>query len=212
MSEKKSVLRDAKRRAVQDEVAAIAIRLFAEQGYDTTTVDQITQAAGLSQRSFFRYFAGKDDVMGHAFAATGADIAAALADRPARERPWLALRRAFDKLINQLSGDDRGLEVMRMIYETPSLHAAQLRKEALWRVGIAESVAPRLPSGLTADERRVQAGALAAAAVASFEWARGEWVACDGTTPLDQLVDSAMDVVSRLDPRPESASASNGRG
>lgn len=48
------------------EIAAVAVRLFQEQGFEKTTVDQIAAEAGLSRTSFFRYFATKEDVvLGH---------------------------------------------------------------------------------------------------------------------------------------------------
>ncbi|MEV5644140.1 helix-turn-helix domain-containing protein [Streptomyces flaveolus] len=53
-------LRDCKRQAVQQEVMAVAVDLFIANGYEATTVGRIATAAGLSPRSFFRYFANKE--------------------------------------------------------------------------------------------------------------------------------------------------------
>ncbi|WP_375385406.1 TetR family transcriptional regulator [uncultured Microbacterium sp.] len=53
----------AARTAVATTVAAAAIDLFAEQGFDQTSVEQIAQAAGVSRSTFFRQFGGKDDVV-----------------------------------------------------------------------------------------------------------------------------------------------------
>ena len=63
------------RRVVQAELLAEALDLFLSQGFEATTVDQTARAAGMSRRSFFRYFASKGDVLALALAATGADVA-----------------------------------------------------------------------------------------------------------------------------------------
>ena len=58
-----SSLRLKKQQFVRSEIWNAAVDLFAEHGYDRTTVDDIANAAGVSRRTFFRYFASKDDVM-----------------------------------------------------------------------------------------------------------------------------------------------------
>ncbi|WP_067848669.1 mycofactocin system transcriptional regulator [Nocardia lijiangensis] len=68
------------------ELEVIALRLFAEQGFDDTTVDQIAAAAGISGRTFFRYFPTKAEVLWHQFddevAALRADFATVPDDVP----------------------------------------------------------------------------------------------------------------------------------
>ncbi|MFJ9565167.1 TetR/AcrR family transcriptional regulator [Streptomyces fuscichromogenes] len=198
MDQRQGTLRDRKRRAVQDEVAGIAVDLFVANGYEAMTVDQIASAAGLSSRSFFRYFASKEAVVTHLFDTTGADIADALAARPADEGPWVALRRAFDGLIEQLTENPQSLALIRMIHETPVLYASHLHKQTRWNEVVAATIAPRLPESLRPDERRLQAGALASAGVACLEYARQEWVARDGEHPMADLVDVAMRAVAPL--------------
>ncbi|MFX6226362.1 helix-turn-helix domain-containing protein, partial [Acinetobacter baumannii] len=51
------------RRAAYAEISGIAMRLFLDQGFEQTTIDQIAAAAGISRRSFFRYFGTKEDVL-----------------------------------------------------------------------------------------------------------------------------------------------------
>jgi AcrR family transcriptional regulator len=52
-----------KQQMVRGAIYDAAIKLFAEKGFDETTVEEVAQAAGVSRRSFFRYFASKDDLL-----------------------------------------------------------------------------------------------------------------------------------------------------
>src|SRR6476619_5394403 len=88
-------LRDHARGAVRDEVMKQAWLLFADHGFEATTVDQVAAAAGMSRRTFFRYFAGKDELVLDRLLESGEGIATALAERPAAEDAWTALRAAF---------------------------------------------------------------------------------------------------------------------
>jgi len=56
-------LQSRKRQLVQDAIYDAAIDLFAEKGFDETTVEEVAEAAGISRRSFFRYFESKDDLL-----------------------------------------------------------------------------------------------------------------------------------------------------
>ncbi len=83
-------LRERTRRAMRDEVASIATRLFAEQGCSNTTVDQIAAEAGLSRTTFFRYFGTKEDVVLTWIDELGPRLLQAFF-RPARRRAPVAL-------------------------------------------------------------------------------------------------------------------------
>lgn len=56
-------LRERKRQETFERIAQASLRLFVEQGYEHTTLEQIAEAAGISRRTFFYYFKGKDDVL-----------------------------------------------------------------------------------------------------------------------------------------------------
>jgi DNA-binding transcriptional regulator YbjK len=56
-------LQSRKRQLVRDAIYDAAIDLFAKKGFDETTVEEVAEAAGISRRSFFRYFETKDDLL-----------------------------------------------------------------------------------------------------------------------------------------------------
>lgn len=191
-------LRDRKRLAVQRDITDVAVDLFLANGYEATTVGQIAEAAGLSPRSFFRYFDTKEAVITHMLDAAGVGIADHLSTRPSEERAWHALRRSFDHLVEMMDSGYRALQWMRLIYETPSLYADYLLKQAQWNQLIADALALRLTAVPPGEERRLSAGALAAVAVSCFEIARVEWVGYDGRRTLADLLDVTMNSVSEL--------------
>lgn len=197
MEEPKVGLRERTRNMVRAELAQAALKLFVEQGFEATTVEQIAAATGLSRRSFHRYFASKEDVFGQWFAETGQQLAAALAARPAGERPWFALRRSFDDLIQGLSARPEALEITRMILNTPALHATHLHKHALWRDALADTL-QRRPAEDGREPGRIAAVALVGAALAALDSAQSEWVAEDNERPLDLLFDEAMNAIAPL--------------
>jgi AcrR family transcriptional regulator len=187
-------LRERTRRAVQGELMTAAMDLFLDQGFDATTVEQITSRTGLSRRSFFRYFDSKDDVLAQALAATGGMIAEALRARPDGEAPWTALRRAFDRLIAGMKTEPRTLQMTRMMLESPVLHSSHDPKPSSWNLALSEALLPRL--GPDSPETRLRATSLSGAALACLTSAQSAWVAEGGRTSLAELLDVAMGAVA----------------
>lgn len=190
-------LRERTRNMVREELAQAALQLFVEQGFEATTVEQIAAATGLSRRSFHRYFSSKEDVFGQWFAETGRQLAAALASRPDEERPWFALRRSFDDLVQGMSERPQSLLITRMILHTPALHATHLQKHALWRDALADALQHR-PSEDGRELGRFAAAALVGAALAALDSAQTQWVSEDNEEPLGDLLDQAMSAIAPL--------------
>src|SRR4051794_1237115 len=92
-------LRDHAREAVRSEVQRQAWLLFSEHGFEATTVDRIAAASGMSRRTFFRYFASKDDLVLARMVESGAELVRVLEERPAEEEPWTALRASFQLIV-----------------------------------------------------------------------------------------------------------------
>jgi len=85
---------DRKRQLVRDELSAAALKLLAYQGFEDTTIDQIVAAAGVSRRTFFRYFKSKEDVIIEFLGDLGSWLRQELAARPPDEPAPVALRNA----------------------------------------------------------------------------------------------------------------------
>ncbi|WP_392838870.1 TetR family transcriptional regulator [Streptomyces sp. LN500] len=191
-------LRERTRAAMRAEVSEVAFRLFAEQGFDETTVEQIAAEAGLSRTTFFRYFGTKEEVVLGKFGEFGHEIAAALATRPADERPWDALRRAFDVVTHTDPAEpEQSLSLMRLLSDACALTTRQWEKTQGWQSMLVPEISRRLgDSGEPADALRARA--LVASAIACLDAATDAWTAGDGTTPLSVLLDRAMGTVSEL--------------
>jgi AcrR family transcriptional regulator len=182
-------------RAVRAEVAAVAMELFLEQGFDKTTVEQIAARAGLSRTSFFRYFATKEDVVLGTLEELGHQVLEALVARPLDEPPWRALREALDLILEQGSGrPDQGLSEARMLSETPSLKARHLGRQLIWLDLLVPEIARRLDVDDPARDPRPRA--LVAAALACLNAAFDVWVLSNGSSDLPTLFDQAMSALT----------------
>lgn len=80
-------------------VESAALLLFEDRGFDLVTVDDIAAAAGISARTFFRYFPAKDDVLRGVVRRRAQAVAAALAARPPDEAPMRSVRQAVQEVV-----------------------------------------------------------------------------------------------------------------
>ncbi|UJP41083.1 TetR family transcriptional regulator [Cellulomonas palmilytica] len=186
-------LRERKRRAIQDEITDAAIGLFIKQGFDDTPVGQIAATVGMSERTFFRYFPTKDDVIEHVSARWRAQVAAALKARPDDERLWTSLRRAFDGYIATTLQQDRAMPLMKLVYLTPALRTRHSARMWLWRSDLTQVVRERRP-----ELTEFAALTIVGAAVGCFETTREAWALAEGELEFDALLDEAMATVDDL--------------
>jgi AcrR family transcriptional regulator len=119
--------RERKKQRTRDALIAAALELFAAKGYEHTAVREITDAVDVAERTFFRYFASKED-LALSFVRDGlTSFAQALAARPAEEEPLTAARHAWHAELRRLASTSSYLPVMELIESTPALLAAYLR-------------------------------------------------------------------------------------
>ena len=126
-----SGLREFSRQAVRSRIAEVAEELFVAQGFEATTVDEIAGTVGMSQRTFFRYFASKEDAALDGFERLSGDFIARLTGRPLPETEWDSLRRAFDVMVEQVEDPERRRHTRamhRIAGSSPTLLAAYLQR------------------------------------------------------------------------------------
>lgn len=123
----------------------IALELFAEQGFDATTVEQIADRAGVSRRTFFRYFDTKADVLWSEFDAEVASLHRLLAEAPADQPLTEAIRQAVLTANHYGVEDVASLRTrMETVAHVPALGASSTAHYDSWAGALAEFAARRL--------------------------------------------------------------------
>jgi TetR/AcrR family transcriptional regulator, regulator of mycofactocin system len=177
-----------KRVTSRAELEQAAFGLFAANGFEQTTVDQIAAAAGIGRRTFFRYFPSKNDVPWGAFEDELERMRIRLKACPARIPLMDAIRLALIDF-NRVEPAQVPLHRRRMelILRVPALLAHSTLRLGAWRQVIAEFVAER--TGRRPDELAPQAiaHAVLGVAVAAYE----HWLD-DESADLGTLLDQAM--------------------
>lgn len=166
----------------------IALDLFHRQGFDDTTVDQISAAAGVSSRTFFRYFDSKASVLWHEFDREVDELRQAFADMPP-EVPLMDAVRQVVVGVNRYRQEDipELRRRMELIGTVPALAASAVVHYAAWEQAVSEFAARRLGEAGTALRPMAVGRATLAAARAAFD----VWVAEEGTD-LPSYLDAAL--------------------
>jgi AcrR family transcriptional regulator len=167
-------LRERKKVHTREALAQAALDLFARQGFDHTTIDEIADMCDISPRTFFRYFPSKEAVL-YADADQRRDqLMQALAERPAGEAPLVSIRQVLLALVRGLENDrGRLLEKRRIFAETASLRSASLEHQQGWEDAILEAMRSRQTSSAGPSPfeiRLVTSLVLAALRVALSSW------------------------------------------
>lgn len=182
--------REATRRAIE----WIAIGLFEEKGYENVTVADIAAKADISERTFFRYFAGKDDVL---FATTdyGTErFKRYLEMRPKSEDPLTAMKAATMRYAHDHDDDlDMLVRRERLAIRNPQIRRWERGKTIFWEPAFVGILQARDPEGDPMRHRII-----AAAAVLALETGAQECCRQDGQVKLSVLVQQAFDELASI--------------
>jgi AcrR family transcriptional regulator len=179
--------RERKKAQTRAAIQTHALRLFREQGYDATTIEQIIEAADVSETTFFRYFPTKEDVV----LQDDYDplIIGAYQAQPPDLPPVPAVRAAFAALFAHMSAEQQAeqRERVALVLSVPRLRAAMLDQFAKAMQLLAGAMAER--SGRRPDDFAVRtvAGAVVGAMMAVLAA-----MADDPDADLASLIDQAI--------------------
>lgn len=188
-------VRERTRRAVRAEMTMLGQELIAARGYEQTTIDDIAAAAGMSKRTFFRYFASKDDVVLSKYEFFGDQFAEAFAARPHDEPLWTSFRRAFDVVVGYFDDTTqlpRILATEKIINDNPALKAGELERISRVQDQLADLLRERTGRRSPADPGPA---AITGAAFSCLLAAKATWITADPRPPFGELLDHAMAAV-----------------
>jgi mycofactocin system transcriptional regulator len=174
------------------QLSHIGLQLFIENGFDETTVDEIAAAAGIGRRTFFRYFASKNDLPWGDFDELVERMRADLAAVPDSEPLYATLTRAvLDFNTYPASELQYHRERMQLLMTVPSLVAHSTLRYESWREVIAEFAARRLGEPVGSLRPRMIGWVYLAASLGAYE----QWLHEPGSELLEVLR-SALDILS----------------
>lgn len=186
-------LRERKKRQTAQRIEAAALDLFERDGFEATTVEAIAAAADISPRTFFHYFATKDDVVLADYADRLARVTDVLREQPSGTSPWRALTTSFRAVAADYEHERMTLlRRFRIMASTESVFARSLQLQAGWE----DAVTSVLDSHVGGAGRQHPTRLLATSAVAAMRAAMHDWIAGGAADSLPDLVQQYFDHLS----------------
>lgn len=167
------------------------MELYQERGFDQTTIAEITTRAGVNERTFFRHFPDKREVLFDGEADLRAALTQAIAEAPERLEPFKILLSAFRECARNLENNRPFAEPRwKVIAATPALRERELAKHAWLTDAVAEALRQR---GVGAGP----AGLAARTGWAAYQHAVQAWID-DPAQSLDARLSQAFDDLRAL--------------
>ncbi|MEU7828310.1 MULTISPECIES: TetR family transcriptional regulator [unclassified Nonomuraea] len=179
-------LRERKKAKTRALIQKEALRLFREQGYTETTVEQIAEAAEVAPSTVFRYFASKEELV---FVDHFPAFAEALNAAPADLHPIRAVRVALREVTAAQTPEElaEGVEREKLMFSVPELWAASLTNVSGTLRSMQEILARRAGRDVSDPEIRNITGAITGVMFAVwFDWVKDPEV--DGPAEIDKAL------------------------
>lgn len=176
---------------VRDRLQRMALELFRDRGYERTTAAEIAARAGVTERTFFRHFPDKREVLFDGEARLKSALTASIADAPDGPAPLDTLFQAFRSVQPMLEASRPFSKPLHeVISSTPALHERELAKLGALTNALADALKAR---GI-ADLRAVLSAQIG---MAAFAHATISWLD-DPATGLGERLDLAYDALKTL--------------
>ena len=143
MSTQAIALQLRKQELVKDTIWNAAIDLFAAKSFEQVTVDEIAQAAGISRRTFFRYFASKNDLMAERVTLYGAALSTAIELCPASWSTRRVLAHVTMEVARLAALEPRTRQIIRIGESSTAAREALLTSLSFAEDRVAEAFAAR---------------------------------------------------------------------
>lgn len=166
-----------KRQLVRDAIYDAAIDLFAKNGFDETTVEELAEAAGISRRSFFRYFESKDDLLAQNTVDNGEQICQTVALCSASLSLIEVVRRAVFAGVSFAENQPRTRQIIEISARSSSARQAQFSRLMEQEEKLAIAFAARMKSASMHQLRPFLIAGLTWAIInsATISWFEGEY-------------------------------------
>ncbi|RLP88456.1 MULTISPECIES: TetR family transcriptional regulator [unclassified Micromonospora] len=191
--------RDRKKRQTRAALTAAALRLVAERGLEHVTVEEISEAADVSSRTFFNYFTCKDEALTDDPALDGTPVVARLATAPQEVPALQAVRLALDEAVDTMQADR---ELWRLRLAVIAQNPALLPRLMAGNIETERAMITTIAARLGVDPDHGHPALVTAVAGATFRTAMLRWAADDDSRPLRDFVDESFAAVAAGLPDP----------
>lgn len=174
-------------------LASAAMELYGERGFDNTTVGEIAARAGLTERTFFRYFADKREVLFGGAQELQAFLVAHVLEAPASLPPIEVVARAYEAAGDDIFEERRDFARARqaVIMANLELQERELVKLATLNAALADALRRRGVGDLVASLAAEAGGA-------AFRLGFERWVEDEKGTPLSACIRGSLDALKAV--------------
>ena len=188
-------LRERKKRLAQATIEETALRLFQQRGYEQTSIQDIADAVMMSSRTFFRYFASKEDVLLEPMHAIQSEGLRFLQHAAPTESPHAALRATFEYLASRYQQQRTSfLTRYQVVMQIPSIASIYLYALMETEPAICEALCSHLEAATNRNKIRF----LVAIYMTALRVAIAAWLEHEAQGDLVSVLREYLDSFSSL--------------